>query len=646
MSGLRRWRSERGSRAGLVVLSGPAGVGKSALAVRWLGELRDEFPDGQLFVSLGAGTEEAPVAPSQVLEWFLVSLGVPAGKVPVEPVRREVLYRTVAAERRLMVFLDDALSAGQVRSLVPAGSHSLAVVTSRFRLSGLAMDGAHWVEVGPLDRDGSLEMLRAILGPDRVAGELEAAAELAVLCGGMPLALSVVGARLSTRPRRRLAREADELRFEHGRLSALSLTGDVSVEAVMDHSYDGLGEEMARLYRLCAAHPGREFGVEVAAAALTRSIDHTESTVDMLVEANFLTEARDGRFMYHDLLRVHAQQRASREDSPEQRAAGLRRMIEWYLQRTVAADRTIHPLRPRVGPLDELPDVFSSESGALSWLETERSNLRAALDAAVEAQWHELVWQLCESLWGFFLHTRHYGDWIAMHGAGICSARQCGNRRAEARLRSQLGFAYAKLGRLADAVAESQIALELASAENDDQAMATALSQLGRAARRSGDLPSALSYFTQSRDIQRTLRRPRGVALCRRRIGDILSRLGRYAEAVTELESSVETMHELGDRTQYARSLMFLGATHLRADRLDQARPALLDALAVMRELGSPYYQAEILAHLGQLAEHSGDIRAARECYAEAAELYAAVQDPQAEIIGSRLAALDIPPQR
>lgn len=198
---LRRWRGENGDRPLLLVVSGPAGVGKTTLALRWLHDMREEHPDGQLFVELG-GADSVPVTPDEALDWLLRSLGVAAKDVPGGRAQREALFRTLTAQRSVAVLLDDALSAAQVRPLIPAGSRSVVVVTSRMRLSGLAMDAAWMLDVDPLGTAASLELLKAVVGPQRVGAEPDAAAELAAFCGGLPLALSIVGARLAARPRR------------------------------------------------------------------------------------------------------------------------------------------------------------------------------------------------------------------------------------------------------------------------------------------------------------------------------------------------------------------------------------------------------------------------------------------------------------
>ncbi|MGH8882068.1 MAG: NB-ARC domain-containing protein, partial [Stackebrandtia sp.] len=297
---LRRWRGENGDRPLLLVISGPAGVGKTTLALRWLQDMRDEHPDGQLFVEL-SDVDSAPVTPDEALDWLLRSLGVAAKDVPAGCAQREGLFRTLTAERSVAVLLDDALSAAQVRPLIPAGRRSVVVVTSRMRLSGLAMDGAWVLDVDPLNTAASVELLEAIVGPRRVGAEPAAAAELASLCGGLPLALSIVGARLAGRPRRSLAREVSDLRAERSRLEGLTLDDDVSVKSVLDMSYRSLSPDSRELYRLIGLHPGPEFGVDVLAAVSGWPGRRVESAVDGAVEANVVTEVQEDRFRCHDL---------------------------------------------------------------------------------------------------------------------------------------------------------------------------------------------------------------------------------------------------------------------------------------------------------------------------------------------------------
>lgn len=632
----RLWEDRHGAPS-LIVLSGPAGVGKTSLALKSLYTLAEQFPDGHLFAELG-GAQPKPVTPAEVLDWFLVSTGTPARRVPVEQAHREALYRSVTAHRRLLVLLDNAVSAAQVRPLLPAGPSSLVVVTSRLRLSGLALDGARWVDVPPLGQDDSLRVLSGMLGRGRVAEEESAAQEIAGLCGGLPLALSVVGARLATRPRRSLGYQLTELR-DGLPVALLPSVGDVSVDGVLDAACDSLDADAAHLYRRCAFHPGREFGIDVAAAAAGWSTSYTESTMDDLVEANFVAEVADRRFAYHDVLRLHARRRVEREEGPATQGTLVRPIIDWYLRRIVSADLCIHPLRVRLGGAYRAAErTFDDPRDALSWLEVERANMRAVVDATWRHRWYDLTWQLCEALWGFFLHTRHYGDWIEMHRVGVAGARACQDRRAEARMRSQLGYAYAKLRRFDESTAENTQALRLAESVHDEQGRATALAQLGRVARDTGDLRGALGHYQQALDIRRALGERGAVALLRRRVGDVLGQLGHHGSGIAELSLAAAEMATLGDRNQLARTLMFLGAAHLRVGRTDLADPPLMEALAVVGDLGSPYYRAEVLARLAESAEMRGDRDGAVRRYLEAAELYDDVEDPQAAVMRARAA--------
>lgn len=343
-------------------------------------------------------------------------------------------------------------------------------------------------------------------------------------------------------------------------MTALSVAGEPSVATVFDLSYDSLPESAGRLYRIAALHPGPQFGIPVLAAALDQPYDDVEAAVDLLAEAHLVAELDEARFGFHDLVRLHARERAEQDDEPDDRDLSARRMTEWYLDTAVSADLLVHPLRHRLGPRypgDHDRSAFGTDAQALAWLDTERDNLIAAALDADWRGWDDLVWQFCEALWGLFLHTRRYDGWIVLHRVGIAAAQRCADQRAEAELRAQLGFAYAKLGRFADAIEENTAGLALAEASGDDRARATALSQLGRAARGNGDLVAAMGYYSAARDLRRDLGLRRGVALCGRRIGEVLLALGRPGEAAAEFRSAESIMADLGDHTQRARSLMF-----------------------------------------------------------------------------------------
>ncbi|WP_258907152.1 tetratricopeptide repeat protein [Actinokineospora sp. UTMC 2448] len=618
---------------GPLVLTGIGGAGKSALAVRWLAGLPQEDFDGSLFAMLGG-----PAAPFEILEWFLISLGVPPERIPLDEGLRASLYRSVTAGKRLRLLLDDAVSARQVRPLLPAGD-SIVVVTSRSLLSGLAVDGAQWVQVGPLRTTDSVRLLESVIGRDRVAAEPGAADALGRLCGGLPLALSVVGARLATRARRPLQWEVHKLGDERERLAGLDLGHDLSVGAALDLSVRDLPEPLREAYRVCAWHPGREFGVPVVAAGADIAEAEMAARLEDLLEAGLVAEVADERYALHDLVRLHGRGAGG--------SAVVRTMVEWYLDRSVAAELAVHPLRPRIGPRFAEARATDSADQALKWAERERTNVRAAVEVAADQGWDDLVWQFCEALWGRFLHTRRYAEWIDLQRLGINSARRCEDARAEGRLRNQLAYAYAQLGEVGSAAEESARAMELARRCADGLGEATAWEQLGLAVQGS-DPDRALHCFRRSRDLNARLGRVRGVALCRRRIGEVLADQGDLAGAAGELTAAAAAMAELRDPTQHSRAVSLLAQVELRKGDSDRARRVLTDAVAAMREFGSPYYTAETLAALGDAAHQVGDRNAAISAWTEAADLYAGLGDGKAQSVRDRIgAALDRdPPHR
>lgn len=648
LADLQRWLGESDDRPLFAVISGPGGVGKSTLALRWMHDVRQHFPDGQLYVNLGAFSGGGPVSPEEVLEWFLLALGVTPERIPTGLSQRTALYRSVTADRLVAVLLDDAVSAAQVRPLLPASSRSAVLVTSRWRLVGLRMAGARFVEVDPLDVADSVALLNRVVGGDRLTREHQHAEELAQLCGGMPIALSVMGARLLAHPNRPLAREVGDLRGRD-RLATLSIGADHSVAAAFDMSYEELPAQEALAYRRCALHPGSSFGVAVAAVATGLSVDGTEQVLDALVERNLLTEVADRRFRYHDLLLVHARQLA--ETVGDEVGEPAQAMVEWYLELAVGADLVLRPTRRRIGPRFDAgrsrPAEFADRSSALCWLEEERANLTQSARTANERGWYDLVWQFCEALWGFFLYAPHYDDWLDLHRIGIPAAQHLGHRAAEARLRTQLGYALVKLGRYEEAKQENETALELAEADGDEFTIAAALSELAGAVRGTGDLVGALAHLRRARAIREVIGTPRAVALCDRGIGETLAELGRFDDAVLALSEAASAMERLGDPAQHARALTSLGSTHAMCGRPDDADTALTRALALTDSLGSRHYRAEVLAVLGEVAVRAGRPDAARIHLAEAFQIYDDSGDPKAEAIAGLLADLvDARPRR
>jgi tetratricopeptide (TPR) repeat protein len=605
----------------IVVLTGVGGVGKTALAVHWLTTRRDAFPDGVLYTSFASGTDDdGPDSPGIALHGFLAALGIPASDIPARTAERVALFRAHTTGHTFALLLDNAAFAAQVRTLLPAASTAFVLVTSRSQLSGLGLDGADIVPVEPLGENAARTLLASRAGAGRLDADPAATRRLLRACGGLPLTISVVGARLRARPERNIAREV------RGRGAGVGGPH----RAVFDASYDSLTPAAAEIYRLCGVLPGTHIALDALAHLLATPVDSIDDQIDELVEANLLSDHGDV-VSRHDVVRDDARTRYEREMTPEELSATLLAFTRWHLDRVLAADELIHPFRPRFATIGEpAARIFADRDLAIRWWRRDHQVIRAVTREAAAQGWDSEVWQLCEGSWGFFLHNRDYEPFLALTTLGIGAARRCGLPLVEARLRSQLGFALDQLGRLEEADAQHAVAFEIGERENDGPTLATAVSRLARAARRRGDLEQALQLYRRSAELHAEIDRPRGVALARRRRGELLIELNRDQEAEAELTAAADTMAEAGDANQHARAVTALARLHDRHGRYDHARSRLVDALRVVRALDSPYYTAEILAVLADLETRHDDLDQAHEHRAEARLLYAELGDPRA----------------
>nr|WP_276320536.1 tetratricopeptide repeat protein [Amycolatopsis suaedae] len=619
--------SRRGPSSGLAVLTGMGGVGKTTQALAWIRRHSNDFPDVQLYASLG-GSSELPADPNDVLQAFLLSLGSQPEQIPSNLAQRAASFRAATLGQQVAVLLDDAVSAAQVTPLLPAGRDSMAIVTSRRRLTSLGTEAAVYIPVPVLDNAQAWELFTRGVGDERVTAERDAAASIVEACGGLPLALSLAAARLRGRPRRPLSREAMTYRRDAGS------TGDrlPDVRTVLDQSYEELSSTAARLYLTCGVHPAPAVSVDALAAAGDTRLSDVDDDIDELIEANLLDDLDDGRVVQHDLLHHDAQVRAATTVAYEERATILRRFLAWYLERATAADQFVHPYRDRLAPVRpgrQARAGLSDRTSAVRWWLSDLSTVLALFTEAVRHRWDEEVWQLGEAAWGFFLHHRGYHRWLPVFEAAAEAAARCGNQVAEARLRSQLGFAFAKLRRFDEAARENNTALWLGRQAEHEPTQATALAQLGRVARGRKDWATALNLYREAALLQERLGIPRGVALCRRRAGEVLIRLGRLDEAEAELAAAAQAMADLGDRAQHARAMVALARLRHRNGHTGDALDLLHNALQAMRELRSPYYTAEVLTALADIEAAHGHDEQARRHLTEAHDLYVQLGDPR-----------------
>ncbi len=604
----------------VTVVFGPGGVGKTAVVVTWAARNAERFPDGQLYMDLRGFSPGTAVVAEEALGSFLRALGVAPERVPVELSELAALFRTTTADSRLLLVVDNARSAAQVRPLIPASAKSMVVVTTRLRLDGLHADGARFVDMAPLKQDEAVELLERAVSRPVGTDELPDLRTLAALCGCLPIALRVVGARLAARPRWPVARMVAELRDESARLGRLSSVGETSLTAVFDASYAALSADAAKLYRLIGEHPGSDVEVGVAAAAARVSDVAAAEGLQALADASLLEEVSANRYRFHGLVKLHA--RAQQDD---ERFEVVGRIANWYLHQMTRANMVVIPIRWRVSTVCERykdsPAAFDGAADALEWLETRLQDIGAVLEELAEQHADEVAWQLCEALWELFLHRKHFQWWLQTHALGIAAAHRCSNKEAEARLQCQLGRAYLDLGHFDAAEQECETARDLARDAGSRRVESVALEQLGMAAQGRGEVDRAIACFGDSLRIEQELGIDRGVAQRHRRIGDTLLQAGRREDAKRHLSAAREMFADMGDRPGEATVEIGLARIEAQAGETAAALRRLELASAVLSESRTPGYKAEVLMAFAEVTEVAGDLGAARAYACQAIEL-------------------------
>ncbi|MYS93059.1 MULTISPECIES: ATP-binding protein [Streptomyces] len=615
---------DRGSGRPLIVVTGPAGIGKTTLVSHWLRRHEADFPDGQVYADLRGHTTDGPARPDEILGRFLRALG--AGAVPTDPAEQASLWRSVTAGLRIAVMLDNAFTAAQIRPLLPGGTGGLVVVTSRRRMTGLRMDGAEFHQVRELGPDAGEELFIRGVGADRVTGELPAVRQVVSLCAGLPLAVCLASARLTARPGQPVAALADALAPDAGRLVALEVEGEATVRKALDASYAVLSPEAARMYRILGVLPLPAFDSRTAAAACAEPLDSTARRLDELVEANLLEDIGPDTYRFHDLVRVHARDRARSTDTAEAREQALRRVADWYLRTATEAQRLITPIQftlPRAYAYPSPPAApFTDDRGALGWLDTQRTNLMIVLRLAAERGWHATAWQLVDAMWPLFLRLRHYDLWIEAHRIGLDAARSDGHPEAERQMLNSGAIGLSAARRISDATEWYTASLAAAREAGDARDEGQALLGLGGCHLEAGDLDQAESHLDRAVATWAECGYPRGVALATILLGEVA--LARHApeRAAACFTRAREGLLAVADPHDAARALAFLGRARALAGDHDTGTARMEEALAVFTASGAAHWQARTLEMLADTAHEQGDDRAAEHYYALALTLY------------------------
>jgi DNA-binding SARP family transcriptional activator len=601
------------------VIHGTAGVGKTTLALHFAHQAAGQFPDGQLYVNLrGFDPAGSPVPPEEALRLLLDALSVPAPRVPAGLDAQAGLYRSLLAGRRMLVLLDNARDAEQVRPLLPASPGCLVIVTSRSQLTSLvAVEGAFPLTLDVLGDAEAHELLTRCLGPQRVTGDPAAADELIQLCARLPLALSIAAARTVSQPGLSLAGLAAELRDAPGRLDALDAgQAAANVRAVLSWSYQQLDPAAARLFRLLGLHAGPDVSAAAAASMAGLALPGARRGLGELTRAHLLTEHAPSRFSCHDLLRAYAAELAHSADSEAERHAATGRMLGHYLHTVHAASVFLAPARRPV-TLAPLPPGVTVEhiagtEQALAWFEPEDQVLMGAVARALEAGFDAHAWQITWALSRFLNQKGRWHDWAVAEQIALTAAERLGDRAAQAGIHQRCGYLSARLGNYEDAHTHMRRALSIHAERGDragqgyvHNAFAVVLYQQGRDGDALDQARQALEAFTGTGDEAGRALALNSVGFMYTRLGDhrqalrfcgqaadslgyAHQQLGHHAESVTWFRRAADLYDEIGHRWGYAETLGRLGDAHQAAGDLGKARTTWEEALAVLDDLNHP----------------------------------------------------------
>jgi tetratricopeptide (TPR) repeat protein/transcriptional regulator with XRE-family HTH domain len=656
LGGLLASTGDGGPGAAVVVsaVAGQAGVGKTALAIHVAHQLRDRFPDGQLYVNLG-GAQQQPLPATLVLGRFLRALGMDGAAIPEDGEEREALYRARLADRRVLVVLDNAASEAQVRPLLPGTPGCGVLVTSRARLAGL--EAARLLHLDVLEEPQAVELLGRIVGAERVAAEPDAAAQIVGFCGRLPLAIRVAGARLATRPEWLLARLVELLADARRRLDQLA-AGDLEVRASLALSYQALSLQQQRALRLLALLDIGDFSAWLAGPLLGVAHEQAEALVEGLADAQLLDLAAvdpggASRYRFHDLVRLYARERSADEDGPDQRRVAVAGVAAGWLALAEQADARL-PGTANVVSFGSaarwlLPRALVERllADPLAWFERERANLVAAVEMATTAGLEEPAWELVGCLTSFFMLRSYWPSLDAVQERALEACQQAGNRRGEAALLCGRGGHLTEAGHSTVGLTQGQAMLGRALAIfqdlEDERGQAKALHALSALERRIGHhlrpaaLGSAVDHAQQALQLARAIDDDDSQADALIALGRAYQELARYQEATAALQEARGLVERLGARRDLAIVMWELALLAGDMGRPSEKLALLNDSLAIARELDDWRGQAQLLLELSKLHSDQGRLEEAEALLAAATGLW----PPQVQGPGFRAMVLD-----
>jgi DNA-binding SARP family transcriptional activator/tetratricopeptide (TPR) repeat protein len=620
----------------LLLVVGAAGAGKTALAVRWAHRTAGRFPDGQLFLDLRGFDPGARLSTADALPQMLQALGVPAEQIPVGVDAQRARYRAALADRRCLIVLDNVAEPGQVRPLLPGGAGSLVVATSRDRLGGLvALDGARRLTLDSLPPADAVRVLAQTAGAAAVDADPAAAADLARLCGYLPLALRIAGGRLADRPHAPLRDHVREL----ASLAHLRVPGDerATVRGALDLSYRMLIPPARRLFGLLGLVPAPT-GWSADTAAALAGVPRSEAgeLLDALARLHLLRPVAADRYTCHDLLVQYAATVGAALPAAD-RDAAVRRLLDHYLGSVdQAAGHTFAPISriPRDPPADgAVPVAFGGAAQAREWLAAEWDNLVAAQRHAAAHGPLAHAWLLTDALRSHLYLTVSASQWLAMAQTGLAAAERAGDAAGQAAAHFCIGLVRTRIAEFPGAVRAHERALDLYRQAGWREGESTALRAMGVPLARLGRVTAAVERFTGALAIDREIGNRHGEAANLNNLASVYGDLGRPREAADHLDVAIPLLRGLGRRHGEAIALTSLGELRHRQGRVDEALAAAARALEISRESGYPAEQAGALTLTGTIHRDTGRYEEAAAAFAASLALAVEHDDTENRIL-------------
>jgi DNA-binding SARP family transcriptional activator/tetratricopeptide (TPR) repeat protein len=625
----------------IAAISGAGGVGKTWLAMRWANAHAADYPDGQLYVNLhGFDPVSEPVPPAAAMHGFLDALGVEPTKIPVDLEAQASLFRSVIADRRILIVLDNARDSSTVGPLIPGTANSSVIITSRRRLTGLAVThGVRTLTVDVMSEADARDLLSRHLGHEPAEDDRRSADDILRHCAGLPLALAIAAAQLPLRSGTSMTALADELRKTTTRLDALD-AGELAVNlrAVLSCSTRALSPDAYRLFELLGLFQGPDFSLSAAASLVASDVEHAQPMLAELSAAHLIQEAPNDRYRMHDLVRLFAVELGAGGAEASQAVA---RLLDHYLHSAHAAALLLSPHRPPLILERPLPGVTIDDLGdldaAMNWFSREHPALVATIRQAEATGFDRVAIQLPWTLATYFDRRGHWHEWAAAQRIAVDAAQRIADPETEAQARRLLANAYSNLRRYDDALEQLQYTLQLYEEQKDDDGRAHVHFDVALLSDRQGEPAQALHHAQQSLAFYRMVPNQLGEAVALNAVGWYHAETGQYRQAIACCEQALDLSTEIGSAYGRSNALDSLGYAYHRLEDYTQAVDSYHQAIELFREMGDHHAEAIALDHLGDSLDAAGNRTEALEAWTTALEQFEQLGHPEAEAIRAKL---------